>query len=191
MPVRLPRIAFFLAGAIVVVLIAEVVLGVVVERSATDRLRDRTGAADVEVDIRSRPLTLSLFGRGRLDRVSVMLEDLVSDGVPIANVTFEAVGVDVDRSDALRGGLSVTGIDRAEITVELDVVDPPALPGREFLPCDPAKAIVDDRLILRCSVDHVPPGFVVLGGGPDAPTAEELDQVELLEPLETEVDTDG
>lgn len=165
--------------------------------------------------------------RGEVREVTVRLEDVVSNGVPLTEVTLTGVDVGVDRTDALQGDLRITRLGRADIMVEISeddisdvfgvdvdleidqltlsidgkpsplsapIVDDRELilegelgrltlplPGEEFLPCEPAPVVLDDRLVLLCSSDRLPRAFGGIANDPE-PSPEELDAVELVDP---------
>ena len=221
------RAAIVVIAALIVMVVGDLVFARVVERTAAGQLERRTDAGEAAVDVRSFPLIDSLVRRGEVREVTVRLEDVVSNGVPLTEVTLTGVDVRVDRTDAVQGDLRITDLGRADIMVEISEEDisevfgvdvdleidrltmsidgTPSplsapivedrdlvlegelgrltlpLPGEEFLPCEPAPVVLDDRLVLLCSSDRLPRAF---GGIADTsePTAEELDDVGLLEP---------
>ena len=221
------RAAIVVVAALIVMVLGDLVFARVVERTAAGQLERRTDAGDAAVDVRSFPLLDSLVRRGEVREVTVRLEDVVSNGVPLTEVTLTGVDVRVDRTDAVRGDLRITDLGRADIMVEISEEDisevfgvdvdleidrltlsidgTPSplsapivedrdlilegelgrltlpLPGEEFLPCDPAPVVLDDRLVLLCSSDRLPGAF---GGIADTSETgpEELDDVGLLEP---------
>jgi hypothetical protein len=221
------KAAIVVVAALLTMLLADLVFARLVERTAADELERRTGAGAAAVDVRSFPLVESLVRRGEVREVTVRLEDVVSNGVPLAMVTLTGVDVGVDRTDAVRGDLRITRLDRADIMVEISEDDISAvfgvdvdleidrltlsidgkpsplsapvvedrelilegelgrltlpLPGEEFLPCDPAPVVLDDRLVLLCSSDRLPRAFGGIANDAE-PTPDELDEVQLVDP---------
>ncbi len=221
------KAAIVVIAALIVMVLGDLVFARVVERTAAGQLERRTDAGDAAVDVRSFPLIDSLVRRGEVRAVTVRLEDVVSNGVPLTEVTLIGVDVRVDRTDAVRGDLRITDLGRADIMVEISEEDisevfgvdvdleidrltlsidgTPSplsapivedrdlilegelgrltlpLPGQEFLPCEPAPVVLDDRLVLLCTSDRLPRAF---GGIADTsePTPEELDEVGLVDP---------
>ena len=228
------RAAIVVVAALLVMLIGDLVFARLVEQAAAEELEQRTGASSATVDIRSFPLAESLIRQGGVREVTVRLEDVVSNGLPLVEVTLVGVDVGVDRSDAVTGDLRITRVGRADMVVEISEDDlsevfgvevdleidrltlsidgeptplgSPVvegrqlvlegevgrltlpLPGEDFLPCEPTPVVLDDRLALLCSTDELPDAFGVIAVG--SVTQEELDEVELVDPL-TEDRPDG
>ena len=117
------RAAIVVVAALMVMLIGDLVFARLVERAAAGELERRTGAATAAVDVRSFPLVESLFRRGEVREVTVRLEDVVSNGLPLVEVTLTGVDVGVDRTDAAEGDLRITVSGRADIVVEISEDD--------------------------------------------------------------------
>jgi hypothetical protein len=221
------RAAIVVVAALIVMVLGDLVFARVVERTAAGELERRTDAGDAAVDVRSFPLIDSLVRRGEVREVTVRLEDVVSNGVPLTEVTLTGVDVRVDRTDAVRGDLRITDLGRADIMVEISEEDisevfgvdvdleidrltlsidgTPSplsapvvedrdlilegelgrltlpLPGQEFLPCEPAPVVLDDRLVLLCTSDRLPRAFGGIANTSE-PTPQELDEVGLVDP---------
>lgn len=123
MSVFMRRAAIVVVAALLVMLIGDLVFARLVEQAAAEELEQRTGAASATVDIRSFPLVESLFRRGEVREVTVRLEDVFSNGLPLVEVTLTGVDLGVDRTDAAKGDLRITGLGRADIVVELSESD--------------------------------------------------------------------
>lgn len=221
------RAAIAVVAVLLALTLGDLVFTRVVERTAAGELERRADAGAASVDVRSFPLFDSLVRRGEVREVTVRLEDVVSNGVPLTEVTLTGEDVRVDRTDAVQGDLRITRLGRADIMVEISEDDisevfgvevdleidrltlsidgTPSplsapvvenrdlvlegelgrltlpLPGQEFLPCDPAPVVLDDRLALLCTSDRLPSAFGGIATVTE-PTAEELDDVELVDP---------
>jgi len=220
------RAAIVVVAVLLAMTLGDLVFARVVERTAAGELERRTDAGDASVDVRSFPLVDSLVRRGELSEVTVRLEDVVSNGVPLTEVTLTGEDVRVDRTDAVQGDLRITRLGRADIMVEISEDDisevfgvdvdleidrltlsidgqPSALsapivedrdlilegelgrltlplPGQEFLPCDPAPVVLDDRLVLLCTSDRLPSAFGGIATVSDSPG--DGDDVGLIDP---------
>ena len=221
------RVAVVVVAALLVAFVADLLFARLVEQVVAREVEERTGARAATVDIRSFPLAESLFRKGEVREVTVRLEDVVSNGLPLVEVTLTGVDVAMDRSDAISGNLRITRVGRADLVVEIAEEDLSAvfgvevdleidrltvsvdgeptplgspvvegrelvleaemgrlslpLPGEDFLPCEPNPVVLDDRLGLVCSTDELPDAFGGVAGG--AVTPEELDDVELVDPV--------
>ncbi len=117
------RAAIAVVAVLLVMALGDLVFARVVERTAAGELERRTDAGDASVDVRSFPLVDSLVRRGEVREVTVRLEDVVSNGVPLTEVTLSAEDVRVDRTDAVQGDLRITRLGRADLVVEISEDD--------------------------------------------------------------------
>ena len=114
-------------SAALVVLVVALLLGgdrlasAAAESRAEDAIAARLhGVAGVDVDIRSFPFTGRLFAAGRVSRLDVHLADVVGHGIDVADMRFDARGVDLDRDLLLSGKVRVRDVERVLVTARID-----------------------------------------------------------------------
>lgn len=151
------RRAAIVVAALLVMVLGDLVFARVVEHAAARELERRTGAVEAAVDIRSFPLAESLFRRGEVREVTVRLEDVVSNGLPLVEVTLVGANVGVDRSNAIAGDLRITRVGRADVVIEISEDDLSEVFGFEV-------DLEIDRLTLSIDGEPTPLGSPVVEG---------------------------
>lgn len=151
-----------------------------IEKKVDERAQDVAGAS---ADIDSFPLVTRLLLTGRVNEVSVTLDEVVRQRVTFADVRFELSGVQADRGSILSGKVRVTSIDRGTVTATIDVGRLGSVLGRvlsrvgldvdldghtlqvgpasfelssELFPCDPDARLEGEQVVISCTVNEVP-----------------------------------
>ena len=126
------RAAIAVVAVLLALALGDLVFTRVVERTAAGELERRTDAGAASVDVRSFPLVDSLVRRGEVREVTVRLEDVVSNGVPLTEVTLTGEDVRVDRTDAVQGDLRITRLGRIRSRMNKKIRTPMITSGMIF-----------------------------------------------------------
>jgi hypothetical protein len=140
-------------------------------------------AANVSASIDSFPLVSRLVFTGRVNDVTVTLEQVARARLTFAEVRFELSGIEVDRASIFQRDPRVTAIDRGTITAIIDagvlgqaasalglearvrgrtlVVGPASFPlPSDLLPCEPEARAEGEQVIVSCTINEVPEGLL-------------------------------
>lgn len=123
----MPPLTRRVLAAVGVLIVLLVVVGIVgefagprlVESRIEERVRANTdGQATVEADVQSSPFLLVLLVQGRINRMTVTLEELSGYDVPVT-ARFALDGVRLDRPALLTGQAQLRGVEGGGVAAEL------------------------------------------------------------------------
>lgn len=109
-------------GLLVLVgLVAEVAAPPLVEARVEDVVHERTeGATTVRADAGRFPFVPGLLLNGVVDHLTITLEEVRGQAVPLSTVAFTLRGIHLRRPALLRGEVEVTGLDAGTVLVEVE-----------------------------------------------------------------------
>lgn len=168
-----------LAGMVAVELIAPRL----VEARIEDKVGEETsGTAGVGADIDSFPFVTRLVTTGKVEHLSVTLEEVAQYELPLASVRFDADGVKLDRSALYERNVRVRDIESVTVTAEVaegalsdvlgavtDLTGVEAGDGvlniagstvplpEDILPCSPSVRQAEAGITLSCTMETLPP----------------------------------
>lgn len=117
---RIAGIASIVAALLAVA--AELVAPRLVADRVEQGVRERSSEATaVRADAGAFPFLPTLLAQGQVRRLSVTLEQVAGQQVPIAEVTFGLEGIQLDRDALFAGEVEVTDIDTGTVTLELEL----------------------------------------------------------------------
>lgn len=114
-----------LFGLVVLLAVAALAVELVAPQLASARIEERVqeqtaGALDVSAQVGPFPVVTRLLATNKVPRLSVTIDEVVGQQLPVAAVRFELDGVTLDRDALLGGDVRVRDIDRGRVTAVLD-----------------------------------------------------------------------
>ncbi|MEX0658101.1 MAG: LmeA family phospholipid-binding protein [Egibacteraceae bacterium] len=114
-----------LFGLVVLLAVAALAVELVAPQLASARIEERVqeqtaGALGVSARVGPFPVVTRLLATNEVPRLSVTIDEVVGQQLPVAAVRFELEGVSLDRDALLGGQVRVRAIDRGRVTAVLD-----------------------------------------------------------------------
>lgn len=114
-----------LFGLVVLLAVAALAVELVAPQLASARIEERVqeqtaGVVGVSAHVGPFPVVSRLLATNEVARMSVTIDEIVGQQLPVAAVRFELEGVTLDRDALLSGEVRVREIDRGRVTAVLD-----------------------------------------------------------------------